>query len=264
VAYEYANFLLDGQAKLKADSLGAELKALVVMDRSRESQPRQIQTMLKHWEAQGRDVEVIDLAELRQEPIEVRTNPVKPVPSEGFPEQIMAMLFADAVGYSKLTDREIPTFVNDFLGAIADLVESLPYKPVLKNTWGDAIYFVFSSVSDAGNFGLALSEILHDTDWAAKGLPENLTLRIGLHAGPVFSCIDPIIDLQNYTGAHVSRAARIEPITPPGLVYSSQHFAAMAAAQGVEGFVCEYVGVVALAKKYGDFPVYHVRRPSSL
>jgi len=32
---------------------------------------------------------------------------------------------------------------------------------------------------------------------------------------------------------HVSRAARIEPITPPGQVYASQAFAALAAAENV-------------------------------
>ena len=64
----------------------------------------------------------------------------------------------------------------------------------------------------------------------------------------------------DYTGMHVSRAARIEPITPPGHVYASRSFAALAAAQGARDFVCEYVGQTPLAKGYGTFPTYHIRR----
>jgi len=67
--------------------------------------------------------------------------------------------------------------------------------------------------------------------------------------------------VSTYGGTHVSHAARIEPITPPGEVYASRWFAALAAADGVTEFVCEYVGRTPLAKGYGTFPTYHVRRP---
>lgn len=65
--------------------------------------------------------------------------------------------------------------------------------------------------------------------------------------------------LQNYTGVHTSRAARIEPITPPGCVYCSQAFAAMSETLCVNEYECTYVGNVPLAKGYGLQPVYHVR-----
>ena len=58
----------------------------------------------------------------------------------------------------------------------------------------------------------------------------------------------------------VEFAARIEPITPPGQVYASQAFAALAAAQGVTEFTCDYVGQTPLAKGYGTFATYHVHR----
>jgi class 3 adenylate cyclase len=88
-------------------------------------------------------------------------------------------------------------------------------------------------------------------------------MRIGLHAGPVYHCIDPVTGLDTYTGSHVSRAARIEPVTPPCQVYASQEFAALAAVAAVAGvtdFTCEYVGRIAMAKDFGTFPTYHVRR----
>lgn len=58
--------------------------------------------------------------------------------------------------------------------------------------------------------GLALAR---KTNWKKKGLPEGLDLRISLHAGPLYRCKDPVIKKYKYTGSHVSRAARIEPIT---------------------------------------------------
>jgi len=90
-------------------------------------------------------------------------------------------------------------------------------------------------------------------------LPKAINLRIALHAGPVYQCVDPVTEQPSYTGTHVSRAARIEPITPPGQVYASQAFAALAAAQGVKEFTCDYVGQTPLAKGYGTFATYHVR-----
>ena len=59
-----------------------------------------------------------------------------------------------------------------------------------------------------------------------------------------------------YIGANVSRAARIEPIRPTGQVYASQTFAALATAEGVKKFRCDYVGQTSMAKKYGTFPTY--------
>lgn len=171
----------------------------------------------------------------------------------------MAMLFADAVNFSKLTEQQIPLFLNHFLGAIGNLISTSPHAPLIKNTWGDGLYFVFSDVRDAGLFALDLCELMVSTDWSKKGLPKAINLRIALHAGPVYSCVDPVTGLASFTGTHVSRAARIEPITPPGQVYASQAFAALSAAQGVKEFTCDYVGQTPLAKGYGTFATYHVR-----
>ena len=74
-----------------------------------------------------------------------------------------------------------------------------------------------------------------DTDWQAKGLPKELNLRISLHAGPVYCYKEPVFKELEYAGSHIVRAARIEPITPPGQVYASQQFAALASTQRVQG-----------------------------
>jgi class 3 adenylate cyclase len=177
-----------------------------------------------------------------------------------FLPEVRALLFADAVGFSKLREEQIPIFVQRFLGAIGRLLKVGSHLPIHKNTWGDGLYFVFGTVTDAGMFALELCEMVNTTNWLDLGLPPSLNLRVGLHAGPVYACFDPILERPNYVGTHVSRAARIEPITPPGLVYASESFAALSAAEAVTSFHCEYVGQTAQAKEYGTFPTYVVRR----
>ena len=99
-----------------------------------------------------------------------------------------------------------------------------------------------------------------NTDWTRYSLSAELNLRIALHAGPVYEFDDPITGERSYGGTHVNRAARMEPITPWGQVYASEAFAALAAAQGVTHFVCDYVGQTPMAKGYGTLPTYYVRR----
>jgi class 3 adenylate cyclase len=130
----------------------------------------------------------------------------------------------------------------------------------MKKTWGDGLYFVFDAVRAAGLFALELCDVINGTRWPDYGLPADLNLRIGLHAGPIYACPDPITNEQTYIGSHVNRTARIEPITPPGLVYTSQSFAALAVQQRIRDFICEYVGRIPLPKGSGTIPAYLLRR----
>ena len=94
---------------------------------------------------------------------------------------------------------------------------------------------VFDDARDAAHYALELSALVNGTDWTAHGLPANFNLRIALHCGPVYCGRDPVTQAPLFTGPHTSRAARIEPITPPGQVYASSAFAAVAAARGADG-----------------------------
>lgn len=286
MSFEYANLLLYGLADIRARQLETNLVPLAVWDQKAGDGPGGTASAVAHWRNLGQDVQVINLAKLlkrEQVPTTVVKRGSSPQKSEppalagGFktktrkaasttatlPTRIMAMLFADAVNFSKLTEQQIPLFLNHFLGAIGQLISTSPHAPSIKNTWGDGLYFVFSDVRDAGLFALDLCELMVNTDWSKKGLPKAINLRIALHAGPVYSCVDPVTGLASFTGTHVSRAARIEPITPPGQVYASQAFAALSAAQGVKEFTCDYVGQTPLAKGYGTFATYHVREAQS-
>ena len=135
--------------------------------------------------------------------------------------------------------------------------------PINVNTWGDGLFFVFNGVEDAGRFALDLRDLVVNTNWIDLGLPHNLSIRIGVHAGPVYVNFDPVVRQISFTGAHVSRAARIEPITHEGEVFASEEFAALAAAEQSKCFTCDLVGTTALAKSYGLFRVYSLERSSA-
>jgi class 3 adenylate cyclase len=180
------------------------------------------------------------------------------IPNAGS-SRIAGILFADVVGFSTLSDIEVVRFHYEFLGAVGRLLALTNNPPLVRNTWGDGLYLIFPTVRDAGVFALELCAMTVDTDWAALQLPEGLTLRVGLHAGPLFDFSDRVTGQLTLAGKHVTRAARIEPVTPPGMVYATQEFAALAAAYGVTEFVCEPVGRVTLAKKAGVTPLFILR-----
>jgi class 3 adenylate cyclase len=175
-------------------------------------------------------------------------------------QEIKAMLFADIVGFTKLTEMQIPPFVEHFMGKVAELMAQMKHPPIHKNTWGDAVCCVFDHVAEAGIFALDLRDMVRGTNWNQWSLPNELNIRIALHAGPVFACYDPVLNKLTYNGSHVNRTARIEPVAEEGQIYASQAFAALATAEGVAEFVCDYVGTKQLAKKYGAIPVFLVRR----
>ena len=85
-------------------------------------------------------------------------------------------------------------------------------------------------------------------------------MRIGLHTGPVFRGLDAVLGKDNYFGSHVSRAARIEPVTAPGCAFVSEQFAAALALATGHPFVCEYLGLQPLAKEYDVCPLYRLTR----
>ena len=274
MVYEYANLLLDGLAILRAKMLDTELIPLVVWDGGAGDGPGGTSSLIQHWRSHGLEPEIIDLNRLLADtppqgpgtaagPAPVPRSDAGAAMPRGFTEEIRAMLFADVVGSSKIMEEQVPNFVEHFMGAINRLAAESPDRPLLKNTWGDALYCVFASVQDGGNFALQLRDLVSNTDWQAKGLPKEINLRISLHAGPVYCYKEPLSKEQEYAGSHIVRAARIEPITPPGQVYASQQFAALASTQRVHGFTCEYVGRIPLPKHAGIIPLYLVRHSNS-
>ena len=96
-------------------------------------------------------------------------------------------------------------------------------------------------------------------DFRADGIPTDLSLRLGGHFGPVFCGKDYIRKEPTYFGSHVTKAARIEPVTPPGELYVTEAMAAALALSENDTIDCDYVGPVPLAKNYGEMRMYVLR-----
>ena len=264
ISYDFCNQLLFGLAAIRARQLDAQLIPLTVWDGRPGDGAGGAASMVESSRALGYEPEIVDLAKFSAGNSKPRGAVKKVVSTEPRPpalfgSRIVAILFADAIGFSKLSEAEVPRFILHFLGAVARWSEKFGELVLTQNTWGDAIYYVFADVESAGKFALAVADLAATTDWREKGLPEDLSLRIALHAGPAYEFMDPITNTRTYGGTHVSRTARMEPITPRGQVYASEAFAALAAAQAVSAFTCDYVGQIPLAKGYGTLPTYHVR-----
>jgi class 3 adenylate cyclase/catechol 2,3-dioxygenase-like lactoylglutathione lyase family enzyme len=267
MSYEFGFLLLDGKAAVHAAELETELVCLALWDGQPGDGAGGTAASIAHWRHANRQIDIVDLRLLAggQGPVLVRpaSEPAARVesvtPASGFDAQLVGLLFADVAGFSKLTEEQIPRFVDQYLRQIADTLAQGDERPLLTNTWGDGLYLVFRGVGETGRFALRLSKTLGATDWSAHGLPGTLSLRIAVHAGPAYACLDPITSRPNYLGAHVALAARIEPITPPGQVYGSGAFAALAKAYQVREFECTYVGQTPLAKAYGIMPMYVLR-----
>ena len=142
---------------------------------------------------------------------------------------------------------------------MAEVLEGFGESVLLRNTWGDGIYLVFADVNQAARCALDLQIAMSELRLDHMELPDHLGLRLGGHFGPVYEGEDPIVGAKSFFGAHVSRAARIEPITPEGCVYVSEPFAAAIALDPTHKFDCDYVGTIPAAKGYGDLPMYLLR-----
>ena len=264
--YEYANLIMTGLARLRAQMLDTSMQGIAIWDGLESGEPGGTASVVSFWQGAGVPVECVMLDAARtveeQPAVAQAESDERPTGQVhwSFDYSVESMLFADAVGYSKLTEEQIPLFYEHYVGPIAEFNDRTDHRAVHIETAGDGMYMVFDDPCAAGLYALELSEIINSRDWESVGLPAGLGIRVGLHCGPVFVGRDPITKHPLYTGVHTSRTARIEPITPPGQVYASSAFAAVATARDVSGLRFSYIGRTQLAKDYGVLPLYHVKR----
>ncbi|HYE48677.1 MAG TPA: tetratricopeptide repeat-containing protein [Azospirillaceae bacterium] len=278
--FRFANQMLHGLATLRAEFLLTAPDLMAVWDLREGSLVGGAADFIDQW-ADITRLQIVDLdtllefaeppAELPPPPRVAHRPPVLLRPERE--RSTRSMMFADLVGYSKLKDESLPEFL-DFLDRLEGWLRDGGYAPELINTWGDAIVCVLPRAVDMAGFALRLADGVRALGGRAQGLPTDLDVRISLHAGPVYHNHDPFLGRTNFYGGHINRAARLEPVTTPGHVYATQQFVALLTAERTVlrheaesrdqafdwPYVCEYVGVLQLAKKFGDQPVYHLRR----
>ena len=254
--FGYCSQLAMGLALLRAGHICAPVEQIAVWDGKPAASQAGTAVDIASWKHSGMPQTIIPVtgsAELPQ---------ATPSQSGRTERRTRAMLFGDVKGFSKLTDEQLPHFVEAVLGTFARVIARFKGETLLVNTWGDGLFLVFDDAGKAAACALALQEAMSEVDLAAAGLPETMALRLGGHLGPVYTTIDPILRHENFFGAHVSRAALIEPVTPEKLVYVTETLAAVLALYNADAFVCNYVGMTRAAKDYGEMRMFLLARKS--
>jgi class 3 adenylate cyclase len=273
----YANLSIMGKAILRSRLLETDAHLIAVWDGRSSGATGGSAEFIAIWESLALPFTIIEsrtgavLPPGRRE-ARVRSVRMRPRPSARdfrttagkVGREIVAILFADLVGYSRLQEEQIPSYIEGFLGSVARRLRKSRHKPVFSNIWGDAICFIFADLLGAAEYAMELRDVLRETDWPALGLPADLSIRIGLHAGPAYFAREPLLQRLNFFGSHVNQAARIEPITSPGNVYASEQFAALLLTDRRNRLDCRYVGVIVLPKEFGNYPIYHIRRKNEI
>jgi class 3 adenylate cyclase len=247
-----------GLALLRARYLDAEIHQLAVWDGQPARGAAGTAIDVATWRRGGREVKVISPRPGESMPFDASPQ-VESSDGAGAGRTVRAIVFGDFQGFSKLTDEQLPVFARRVLGAVAQVLSRHDEHVAQRNTWGDAVYVVLDDAAAAADFALDLQAAIATIDLDSEGLPGHLALRLGCHLGPVFRTRDPVLDEAVYMGSHVSRTARIEPVTPPGAVYVTEPFAAALVLDGRSRFASDYVGHMDAAKGYGRLRMYRLR-----
>lgn len=259
ILFHYATRLAMGLAIQKANNLCGTPRQFAIWDGQIGGGIAGTYADIRTWQRQGYGSELLNATDGSTLSVPHDDTPLDDDSAPGR-RRAHAMLFGDVKGFSKLHDRQIPAFVNDILGGLGKALQPFDDDILIRNTWGDGLFVVMRDAISAARCAMALQEAMRDIDLQACGLPEHIALRLGAHYGPVYELDDPVLHRKNYFGAHVSKTARIEPVTPEGEVFVTRQLAAEIALHGNSGFGAEYVGIMPAAKKYGDLPMYLLRR----
>ena len=257
--FAYTSRLAMGLAMLRARQFAAQPLQLAVWDGRETGEKAGTFSDIAAWQSHGLQTIKIDSAS--DLPAAAPKSTASAPSQSALPaRQIRAIMFGDFHGFSRLTDRQMLTFYDHVMGALAKVLDKYGGDIATRNTWGDGIFVVFGELGAAARCALDIQSALGGLDLRSIGLPANLALRLGLDAGAVFEVQDPILKSLSFTGSHISRTARLEPGTPPGEVYVTEPFAALFTLLQDKDLVCEYVGMMPAAKDYGRLRTYLLRR----
>jgi len=259
---EFCNLFMYGASLFRSRMIGTNLNALAVWDKKTGNQGGTASTV-QHWKSMGQKFCQINPIELttHKKPSRKQTAAVKRIkrPSSGVKHYTyLPLLFADIKGYSKLSEDQLVKFSTHYMKAIGKITDKHACDLLSKWTQGDGLFFVFKSLAAAVRLATDLRNTIAKTDWNKHGLPADLTARISLDAGPCYSYHNPVVDQMGFCGTYVIRAARMEPITPPGQIYASETFVALCQAMDIQDVRFNYAGQVVLPKNHGTIPAYHV------
>jgi class 3 adenylate cyclase len=281
--YRFSNHVMHGSAVMRGKFLTTEPHLMAVWHSRTDSLPGGPADFIDRW-TNISTLHLIDLDELGENNDNAEKIDPSLVQQQNFslsfdpfisktPDRVIkSMMFSDLSGYSKLQDEHIPSFL-DFLEKLNGAIEKIGVSLESLNTWGDAVFAVATSAIEIADFGLRYCDIIENLGKKYPEFPFPIRARISLHSGPVFIAQDPFIKKVNFYGGHINRAARLEPVTAVGQVYATQQFIALLYGETnderneyvqkglkyYEKYSTEYVGMISLAKSFGQQEVYHLR-----
>ncbi|MDR0555802.1 MAG: adenylate/guanylate cyclase domain-containing protein [Holosporaceae bacterium] len=281
--YRFSNHVMHGSAVMRGKFLTTEPHLMAVWHSRTDSMPGGPADFIDRWTnistlhlidldelvENGRTTDKIDPSLIKPQKFSLSFDPFI---SKSPDRVIKSMMFSDLSGYSKLQDEHVPSFL-DFLEKLNSAIEKIGVSLESLNTWGDAVFAVADDAMKIADFGLRYCDIIEALGKKYPEFPFPIRARISLHSGPVFLAQDPFIKKINFYGGHINRAARLEPVTAVGQVYATQQFVALLYGETnderneyvqkglkyFERYSTEYVGVISLAKSFGQQEVYHLR-----
>jgi adenylate cyclase len=177
--------------------------------------------------------------------------------ARGLCREPRAILVIDFPDFSLLDDDTIPVFHEYVMRPVAEVMETHQEGRLYDNTWGDAIIAIFDRAVLAARFSLELQTRLAEVPYPELGMPPTLRPRIAGDFGRTWQGFDFVRKEITYYGLHVTRAARLEPVTPPGAIYVTQAFAAALAVED-KSLRCDYVGDLVTPKNFGVLSAYRL------
>lgn len=251
--FSYASKVAMGMAKLRAQYLGKFAQQLAIWDGVASNGSAGTGADVAAWRKFGGKSLIIDAPAIDRNLVGSQ----KP-DDDMHTRTVAAILFTDFPGFSKLAEAKLPAFWNGIMGTMARVLENYQNQILAQNSWGDALLAITPNAPSAASLALELQRSLQSFDYRLLDIEHSGGMRIGVHYGPAYKTRDPITGKTTLYGTEVSRAARIEPVTPPGAVFVTEPFAAILALEAPEQYKCRYAGNIEFAKGYGTYPIYQL------
>lgn len=258
--FAFGSAVAMGLARLRARQVGSEALQLAVWDGGAATGAAGTAPDVALWSASGGRCRIVDGTGLPRPVAQADVAAAEGEPARADARRLRVLAFTDFKGFSQLPEASIPVFWRSVIGGAARVLDDAGVHLTCRNTWGDALYLAFDDVPAAADALVRLGDAMAGLDLAALGLPESGGMRIAAHYGAVYEMPDPVTGGINYCGSEVSRAARVEPVTPPGQVWVTEPLAAAIEMSAPAAFACRYVGRIALAKGYGTERIYRLER----
>jgi class 3 adenylate cyclase len=266
--FAYASQLAMGLALLRAQNLESHALQLAVWDGEETGGRAGTSVDVRTWIDRGRHSEIVAIDQTK---LSGTRPPSHPVGSEDgsrvltawkygdVTRELHAIMFGDVVGFSHVPERLLPVFQKSFMGKISETLDRYGRQVLYRNSWGDAVYAILDTPEAGARCALDIQTALKELNMRQLGFTHPLELRLAVHYGPIFRGRDFLTKSETFFGAHVTRAARIEPVTPPGEVFVTEAMAAALALSSAASVRPEYVGNTQLAKNYGSLRMYVLR-----